>query len=318
MAYSDYYQSNWSRHKTFSTIGELATPLLAFPENNSTDANCSVNLKWLSVLGAVNYQIQVSNNPDFSNITHNISDINQNNQDVINLNINTEYFWRVKASNSEFSSEWSEVWSFTTGSQVAIGNDQTYNSFSSYPAPLGRENEAVRTQFVIRAEELQSLSLASGNISSLFLNVQSPNYANTLRDVSLKIKLTNDNVAGSVPNENWDNSNFTYVCLLDTFIAVPGWNEFVFNQDFYWDGVSNLKIEFCFNNYGEDVYGYRYENVSTYYSSTNFNSVCYYTFMYTIEFCSLDLTYKVLSNLRPNVLLNFSNYSISLKQVELL
>jgi len=318
MAYSDYYQSIWSQTKTFITIGELETPILAFPGNNSTNVNCSFNLEWLSVVGAVNYQIQVSKNPEFSIITHNISDINQTNQDVINLNINTEYFWRVKASNSVFSSEWSDVWSFTTGSQISIGNDQTYNSFSSYPAPLGRENEAVRTQFVIRAEELKSLSIASGNISSLFLNVHSPNYANTIRDLSLKIKLTNDSVAGKKANENWDNSNFTYVCLLDTFNAVPGWNEFIFNQDFYWDGVSNLKIEFCFNNYGEDVSGYKYENVSTYYSSTNFNSVCYYTYTYNANFCNFNLTYKQLSNFRPNVLLKFSNYSISLKKVKLI
>ncbi len=318
MAYSDYYQSIWSQARTFTTIGELETALLAFPENNSNDINCYVNLKWLSVVGAVNYQIQVSKNADFTIITHNISEINQTNQDVSNLNIDTEYFWRVKATNTEYSSQWSEVWSFTTGSKISIGNDQTYNSFSSYPAPLGRENETVRTQFIIRAEELQSLSLSSGNISSLFLNVHSPNYAPALRDVSLKIKLTNDNVAGNVASENWDNSNFTNVCFYDTFIPVNGWNEFVFNEDFYWDGVSNLKIEFCFNNYGEDVLGYKYENVSTYYSSTNFNSVCYYTFTNTIDFCTWNLNYKNLSNLRPNVLLTFSDYSLYLEEVELL
>jgi len=51
------------------------------------------------------------------------------------LDYNTEYFWRIKATDGTNFSEWSEIWSFTTEDNVSV-NDIEKTSIVLYPNPV--------------------------------------------------------------------------------------------------------------------------------------------------------------------------------------
>ena len=78
-----------------------------------------------------------------------------------------------------------------------------------------------------------------------------------------------------------------------------GWNDFVFNTAYEWDGVSNLIIEVCFDNRNYGVYTY---NWSTPYKITPFNSSISYSNDVT-NACSyngaLVFPYGITENKRP-------------------
>lgn len=88
-------------------------PTLKLPLNNSTNIPLSVSLEWNSAQTATAYKIQVSKEQQFINpfIDLDVSDLKYV---ASNLENNTQYFWHVRAKNSEGSSSWSETWKFNT------------------------------------------------------------------------------------------------------------------------------------------------------------------------------------------------------------
>ena len=89
------------------------TPMLVSPPDNEMDVSVDVTLSWNESIYATSYNVQVSQNADFST---NIIDDNIDDTELAlsNLDINTEHFWRIRAINEFGESDWSEVWSFTT------------------------------------------------------------------------------------------------------------------------------------------------------------------------------------------------------------
>ncbi|PKL84425.1 MAG: hypothetical protein CVV22_13065 [Ignavibacteriae bacterium HGW-Ignavibacteriae-1] len=109
--------SDWSEIWNFTTDdGTLVVPTLSSPANNAINVEVNPVLYWNSVANATEYTLQYSINND---LTDSVSIITSNSSININsLNYETSYFWRVKAANSDTASEWSEIWSFTTGSMA--------------------------------------------------------------------------------------------------------------------------------------------------------------------------------------------------------
>ncbi len=91
---------------------ELAAPSLTFPQNNSTDLDNNIDFSWSAVTNAINYNLQVSESNNFSNLVVN-ENVNPNSFTKVLVKGNT-YFWRVKAMKNELESEFSEVFTFTT------------------------------------------------------------------------------------------------------------------------------------------------------------------------------------------------------------
>lgn len=89
-------------------------PTLSSPENESVNVSVSPSLTWNPSSGATSYQTQVSTSASFSSTVFNQSNITANSVTVNGLQNNTEYYWRVRASNSSGTSNWSSVWAFTT------------------------------------------------------------------------------------------------------------------------------------------------------------------------------------------------------------
>jgi len=112
--------SNFSETWSFTTLDELNTgPTLLSPSDNATNINPNfVNFQWNNLTGADAYEIEYATAPDFMNSI--ILPSNSNSLDVINLDPNTTYFWRVEAFNTLGGSPYSETWSFTTTAPLSV------------------------------------------------------------------------------------------------------------------------------------------------------------------------------------------------------
>ncbi len=99
----------WSSASNFIT--RLSTPPLKFPLNNDKIEGTDVSLEWDSVLNAEEYEVQVSEDTIFSNIT-------ETDKGLIlrfvpfKLVVGKTYYWRVRANNKIVPSYWSEIRKF--------------------------------------------------------------------------------------------------------------------------------------------------------------------------------------------------------------
>ena len=89
-------------------------PELFRPSNTAMQVENRPLLDWLPSTSALEYRVQVSEFQSFSSLA-----VDQRQVDVSEfqspvLKPETRYFWRVNASNSFGTSDWSEAWSFTT------------------------------------------------------------------------------------------------------------------------------------------------------------------------------------------------------------
>ncbi len=120
MATSGTINSAWSSVWTFSTLGNLATPVLVSPANGETGVSSNTTLEWNTVANATTYSVQVSTSNQFNNFFLN-QNITSNSCPLSGLTNNTTYYWRVRAFNSSNTSVWTAIRSFSTGN----GSPQT-------------------------------------------------------------------------------------------------------------------------------------------------------------------------------------------------
>lgn len=111
--------SNWSAVWRFSVLlPPPAPPNLLLPANSSVNQSFTPFFDWDDPPTATTYRLQISSNPGFTSLLYDTSGINISEKQCppMVLNTNTQYYWRVNASNSNgFStSDWSAVFNFTT------------------------------------------------------------------------------------------------------------------------------------------------------------------------------------------------------------
>jgi hypothetical protein len=92
-----------------------AAPLLQSPANGASGMSVPINLVWQSAAGAASYRVQVAKDSSFSQIVWEQDNVTATAIVVSVLEANTQYCWRVRAANAAGNSDWSTVWSFTTG-----------------------------------------------------------------------------------------------------------------------------------------------------------------------------------------------------------
>ncbi len=103
--------SAWSNIGRFTTV--LPAPKLLSPYKDTLNLGTELDLNCNSILGASSYLFEISTNQEFNqNLKSYLVDENVLN--LKNLYYNQKYFWRVKSVRSTDSSNWSEVWNFTT------------------------------------------------------------------------------------------------------------------------------------------------------------------------------------------------------------
>jgi len=126
--------SGWSEVRKVSTI---EAPVLVGPENGVDSMPRQPILEWEEMTGISKIQLEYAKNADFTEDLF---------EDLIvgtrftypilyALDLNTEYFWRVRAIKETDSSEWSNTWSFTTLEGVGI-EENALSGVSTYPNPV--------------------------------------------------------------------------------------------------------------------------------------------------------------------------------------
>lgn len=180
---------------------------------------------------------------------------------------------------------------------ITIGTGTSSNTNTIYPAPYGNYYWGAKHQILILASELTAQGMLSGNITALSFNVK-VKQGTPLENFTIKLKSTTD----AILNTTWDNVGLTTVYGPVTFTESAGWNPHTFVTPFFWDGVSNILIETCFNN------GSYIKNAEMYYTNPGFASVRYYRGD-NANVCPTPGTATTSSN-RPNMQLEYQPSTI--------
>lgn len=116
-----------------------AVPVLTSPVNNAinTPTAAAVLLKWNAVGGAVEYELEVSDDPFYQNIIKSAKSGVNNYYLTTGLVDNTFYYWHVRANNGGHTSDWSTDFMFSTAlDAVGIKNTGSdLQNVSVFPNP---------------------------------------------------------------------------------------------------------------------------------------------------------------------------------------
>lgn len=87
---------------------------LTTPLNNQNSIDLSSVFLWTEDTLATSYELTISDSLSFSSVV--IDTMVSNNEYILNtkLDFDKKYYWRVRAKNSSGTSDWSQVWNFTT------------------------------------------------------------------------------------------------------------------------------------------------------------------------------------------------------------
>ena len=84
------------------------------PDNGIIDQQLNISLHWEPLENATIYHIKVTDEINFEEPLFESTQLTEPFFELTDLDLDTEYFWRVRASNNGWVGEWSDVWSFTT------------------------------------------------------------------------------------------------------------------------------------------------------------------------------------------------------------
>ena len=128
--------------------GRPESPTLISPSNGSKDVKVNPTMNWNGSTGASAYRLQVSQSTSFNPVVFEDSTISLTTHEIGLLNSNTGYYWRVLAKNSNGSSTWSPVWSFTTGNASSVEKIGTeipaeFRLNGNYPNPFNQRTSII-------------------------------------------------------------------------------------------------------------------------------------------------------------------------------
>lgn len=118
---------------------------LTAPANNAIDQKLELEIEWKTVQYAEKYHAQVATSQEFNagSIKLESPELTSTKANITNLSFDTKYYWRVAAINSKGQGEWSDVFSFTTQSDVSANDNPAGNLFNSAIYPNPAESSAV-------------------------------------------------------------------------------------------------------------------------------------------------------------------------------
>jgi gliding motility-associated-like protein len=169
----------------------------------------------------------------------------------------------------------------------SIGNN---GGVTTSTTPFRGQEQEARMQILIRQNELSAAGLTAGILRSIAFNVSSKNSTVSFNQFTIRIGCTNQTTVSTAFS-----SGLSEVFSPKPVNTIVGWNTLSFDNTYDWDGLSNLLIEICFTNTGNN------NNDIITYTQTGFNSVVYdagsFLFM---GGCNLNVAPAV-SNFRPDI-----------------
>ncbi len=122
-----------------------------------------------------------------------------------------------------------------------VGNGNVGNIY----APFHGAFQDCRAQIVLGASELSAAGFAANDIiNGLALDVASKSSTQPYNGFTIKMKHTTGTPASG---GEFENNGFATVFSASHTTSLS-WNKFNFTQNFVWNGSSNVRIEFCYDN----------------------------------------------------------------------
>src|SRR5262249_45661407 len=127
---------------------------------------------------------------------------------------------------------------------VQIGNSSTTNANVAYPSPYGNFFYGARQQYIFTAQELLAANIAPNSIiSQLAFRVLQPSGAQLN---GFTISMTTTASTSFTSTTFIPNTGIVFGPV--NYSDVVGFNTHTLDNPFFFDGISNLVIEICFNN----------------------------------------------------------------------
>ena len=183
-------------------------------------------------------------------------------------------------------------------SLITLGTGTVLNTPTGYPAPYGNWFNGARHQMLITAAELGTAGVNGAiDFQSLSFDV-SQVQGTPLIDFEIKMA----NYAGSTLN-TFVTTGFTTVYSVPTYTETVGWNLHTFSTPFAWDGVSNIIVEVCFNNFPNGFTNNAVVRQTTYTSTRTIFAIS----DVDGSLCSNNGAFAQTSNDRPNMQFELGN-----------
>lgn len=151
---------------------------------------------------------------------------------------------------------------YTVGTDITSSGPLSTSNEQGTPF-LGYYHDG-RVQYLFRASELTALGLSSGLITDLSFDVSAVFSTLPYNNFTIKLACTQDTSFNTLTFDSTGVVVYTGVVT-----PIVGLNTFTFQDQYEWDGLSNLIVEVCFDNTAYSNYDH------VYYSQTSFNSVLY-------------------------------------------
>lgn len=128
--------------------------------------------------------------------------------------------------------------------QYTFGTGGGTTGFGGGHTPFYGFYEDSRLQILFLASELTAMGIQPGLLSSMSFNVATLGSSQPYSNFTIKIGCTN---LTSMPGGAFP-AVATATVYTNTVTPVMGWNNFPFQTNYEWDGVSNVLVDVCFDN----------------------------------------------------------------------
>ncbi len=146
-----------------------------------------------------------------------------------------------------------------------IGAQTGQNTTTTWPAPYGNWYRNAKHQFLFTAAELNAMGFMGGKITALSWDVTQINGTTGYTGYTISMTCTQTQSLTT-----WE-SGLTQVYYSANYNVVLGTNTHVLDNAYEWDGISNLVVEICYNNLGQN---YTQNSITPW--TTAFNSSYYF------------------------------------------
>lgn len=166
----------------------------------------------------------------------------------------------------------------------------TNGGVTTSTSPFRAQEQEGRVQILLRSSELNAAGITRGTIRSVQFNVTTKNSSTAFNQFTIRMGCTNQTTLSTTFL-----SGLTQVFNPKPINTIAGWNSFALDNTFDWDGLSNLVIEICFTNTGNN------NNDIIAYTQTSYNSVVSdaQSFVFTGG-CNLNIAPQT-SSFRPDL-----------------
>lgn len=138
-------------NQPLTVISELAVPQLLYPQDSASSIATNPEISWQQVMGATAYNLEVSESQTFESTIYS-EEVEATSAEIDNLNAYTSYYWRVKALNGPLASDYSPIYSFTTGSFTSAPDNVSLQEPVNNAINMSYESLELSWQQVFAAE----------------------------------------------------------------------------------------------------------------------------------------------------------------------